>query len=114
MVTPETSSGWAMERWLESWILGTPQHSIGICGIDFIPMQYRGIDNWPGLHYHQYSVSYVTGHSGGSRIEQGISISRSNQSQCTALQCSTCRKWFRSRGGSCSAQLSVVNRGSEC
>ena len=68
---------------VESWILGTPQHSMGICGIDFIPMQYRGIDNWPGLHYHQYSVSDVAGHFGGSRIEQGISVSRSIQSQCT-------------------------------
>ena len=87
---------------------------MGICGIDFILMQYRGIDNWPGLHYHQYSVSYVAGHFRGSRIEQGISVSRSNQSQCTnnKVHCSV-RKWFRSRGGlavhSCQLSTEVVS-----
>ena len=90
---------------------------MGICGIDFIPMQYRGIDNWPGLHYHQYSVSYVAGHFGGSRIDQGISVSRSNQSQCTnnKVHCSALHVGNGSGvGGSCSAQLSVVKRDSEC
>ena len=57
---------------------------MGICGIDFILMLYREVDNWPSLHCHQYSVWYVAGHFERSRIEQSISVWRSDQSQCTS------------------------------
>ena len=68
------------------------QHFIKkLFGMSFMLMRYRVVDTWSGMHCQQYSVVYVAGHFGGSRIEQGISALRSDQSQCTnnKVCCST-------------------------
>ena len=64
-----------------------------------LPMQYRGIKNWPGLHYHQYSV-FRTFQREQDRARHKCIEEQSKPvgQQQGALQCSTCGRWFRSGG----------------
>ena len=72
-----------------SWILGTPQHSTGICGIDFILMQYKGVNNWPGLHCQQYKVEDILEAADRARYKCIDKRSKSVHQQQGVLQCPT-------------------------